>query len=66
MDEIYSVLVTIDYPDAITNGLRRQTDLVRGIIEKTRGDVTLSLRGQNFNGSDQAVEHSIKRQPSRG
>ena len=45
MDEIYSVLVTIDYPDAITNGLRRQTDLARGIIEKTRGDVTSSLRG---------------------
>ena len=48
MDDIYSVLVTIDYPDAITNGLRRQTDLVRGIIEKTRGDVTLSLRGQHL------------------
>ena len=48
MDEIYSVLVTIDYPDAITNGLRRQTDLVRGIIEKTRGDVTLSLRSQQL------------------
>jgi translin len=44
MDEIYSVLVTMDYPDAITNGLRRQTDLARGIIEKTRGDVTFSLR----------------------
>jgi translin len=48
MDEIYSALVTIDYPDAITNGLRRQTDLVRGIIEKTRGDVTISLRGQQL------------------
>ncbi|HLO34019.1 MAG TPA: haloacid dehalogenase [Anaerolineales bacterium] len=48
MDDIYSVLVTIDYPDAITNGLRRQTDLARGIIEKTRGDVTFSLRGQNL------------------
>ena len=46
MDEIYSVLVTMDYPDAITNGLRRQTDLARGIIEKTRGDVTFSLRGE--------------------
>jgi translin len=43
MDEIYSVLVTMDYPDAITNGLRRQTDLARGIIEKTRGDITFSL-----------------------
>lgn len=45
MDDIYSVLVTMDYPDAITNGLRRQTDLARGIIEKTRGDITFSLRG---------------------
>lgn len=45
MDEIYSVLVTMDFPDAITNGLRRQTDLARGILEKTRGDVTFSLRG---------------------
>ena len=48
MDEIYSVLVTMDYPDAITGGLRRQTDLARGIIEKTRGDVTFSLRGENL------------------
>ncbi len=45
MDEIYSILVTMDYPDAITNGLRRQTDVARSIIEKTRGDVTFSLRG---------------------
>lgn len=48
MDEIYSVLVTIDYPDAITNGLRRQTDLARGILEKTRGDVTFSFRGKEL------------------
>jgi len=38
----------MDYPDAITNGLRRQTDLARGIIEKTRGDVTFSLRGEDL------------------
>jgi len=48
MDEIFSVLVTMDYPDAITNGLRRQTDLARGIIEKTRGDITISLRGEHL------------------
>lgn len=48
MDEIYAVLVTMDYPDAITNGLRRQTDLARGIIEKTRGEVTFSLRGDQL------------------
>ncbi len=44
MDEIYTVLVTMDFPDAITQGLRRQTDLVRGILERTRADLTLSLR----------------------
>jgi translin len=69
MDEIYSVLVTIDYPDAITNGLRRQTDVARGIIEKTRGDVTLSLQGEHLtramknlsvqlNGQDTPMEDS--------
>jgi len=48
MDEIYNFLVTMDYPDAITNGLRRQTDLVRGIIERTRADLTLSQREQHL------------------
>jgi translin len=44
MDDIYSLLVTVDYPDAITGGLRRTTDLVRGVTERTRGDITSSLR----------------------
>lgn len=44
MDEIYGVLVTMDFPDAITHGLRRTTDSVRGILEKTRGDLTLILK----------------------
>lgn len=44
MDDVYAVLVTIDYPDAITGGLRRTTDQVRGVIEKTRGDLTLAVR----------------------
>ena len=44
MDDIYSLLVTVDYPDAITGGLRRTTDLVRGVTERTRGDITVSLR----------------------
>jgi translin len=48
MDEIYSLLITVDYPDAITNGLRRQTDLVRGIVERTRGDLTTSLREERL------------------
>jgi translin len=48
MDDIYSILVTMDYPDAITHGLRRQTDIARSIIEKTRGDITFSLRGEHL------------------
>jgi translin len=44
MDDIYTVLVTMDFPDAITGGLRHTTDQVRGILEKTRGDVTMAVR----------------------
>jgi translin len=44
MDDVYGVLVTIDFPDAVTGGLRRTTDIVRGILERTRGDLTVSLR----------------------
>ncbi|MBI3953943.1 MAG: haloacid dehalogenase [Chloroflexi bacterium] len=44
MDDIYGVLVTMDYPDALTGGLRRSTDVARSIIERTRGDVTMALR----------------------
>ena len=44
MDDIYTVLVAVDYPDAVTRGLRRSTDASRGILERTRGDLTLALR----------------------
>jgi translin len=43
MDDIYTTLVTMDFPDAITGGLRHTTDQVRGILEKTRGDITLAV-----------------------
>jgi translin len=43
MDDIYGVLVTMDFPDALTYGLRRTTDVVRSILEKTRGDLTLAI-----------------------
>ena len=48
MEEIYTLLVTIDYPDAVTHGLRRQTDIVRSLLERTRGDLTISLREQKL------------------
>ncbi len=44
MDDIYTALITVDFPDALTGGLRRTTDLVRGVLERTRGDLTMSLR----------------------
>jgi translin len=44
MDEIYSLLVTLDYPDGLTAGLRRSTDTARAILERTRGDLTVTLR----------------------
>ncbi|HEV3311595.1 MAG TPA: haloacid dehalogenase [Chloroflexota bacterium] len=44
MDDIYTALIAVDFPDALTGGLRRTTDLVRGVLERTRGDLTMSLR----------------------
>jgi len=44
MDECYYALVTFDYPDAVTGGLRRTTDMVRGVLERSRGDLTVSMR----------------------
>ena len=43
MDDIYNTLVTMDFPDAITGGLRHTTDMVRGVLEKTRSDLTLAM-----------------------
>lgn len=44
MDAIYNSLMAFDYPDAITGGLRRRVDVLRGVVERTRGDLTTSLR----------------------
>ena len=44
MDEMYGVLVTIDFPEGVTSGLRRNTDAMRGVLERTRGDLTMALR----------------------
>jgi len=44
MQDIYSLLVTVDFPNALTGNLRRNTDMVRGVLERTRGDVTTAVR----------------------
>jgi translin len=60
MDEIFLVLVTMDYPDAITGGLRRLTDIARSIIERTRGDVTISLRQEQLENSLKRLEDKLQ------
>ncbi len=44
MDEIYGILVTVDFPEGVTGGLRHSTDAMRGVLERTRGDLTISLQ----------------------
>lgn len=48
MDDVYSLLITVDYPEVLTGGLRRTTDALRGVLERTRGDVTSALRQQRL------------------
>jgi translin len=48
MEDIYDQLVTMDYPDALTYGLRRRTDIARSIIERTQADITVSYRQQQL------------------
>jgi translin len=48
MDEIYYLLITMDYPDAMTGGLRRTTDVARSIIERTRGDLSTTIIQQGL------------------
>ncbi len=59
MDDIYMMLITMDYPDAITGGLRRLTDIVRGVTERTRGDLTISLRQEQLEESLRRVEKRL-------
>ena len=44
MDDIYTQLFSLDYPSGLTQDLRHKTDVARSIIEKTRGDVSISLQ----------------------
>jgi translin len=59
MDEIYSILVTFDFSDSITAGLRRRTDVLRGVLERTRGDVTTSLRQAELEQALEALERKL-------
>lgn len=59
MQQIYDFLVTVDYPDALTRGLRRTTDVVRGILERTRADLTMALRQRHLQEALQRFESQL-------
>ncbi|MFL5761585.1 MAG: haloacid dehalogenase [Thermomicrobiales bacterium] len=63
MNDVYDVLVTIDYPDAITGGLRRTTDALRAVLERSRGDVTITLTQKRL---EKALHSAEDRLLSRG
>ncbi|MCK5054629.1 MAG: haloacid dehalogenase [Anaerolineales bacterium] len=60
MDDIYGLLVTIDFPDALTRNLRRITDMVRGVTERTRGDLTTTFQQGELKRALQSVEKRLK------
>ena len=60
MEDIYSMLVTVDFPSAITGGLKRSTDMVRGVLERTRGDVTTAVRQEAMKAALQEFEQRIE------
>ena len=63
MDEVYYALITFDYPDAVTQGLRRQTDMVRGVLERTRGDITMSFQQKRL---EDAIQEYLRHEPGAG
>ena len=63
MDEVYTHLVTIDFPDALTGGLRRTTDMLRGVLERTRGDLTVAVRQEELQVALSAFEKRIAGAP---
>ena len=56
MDDVYALLVTVDYPDALSGGLRRTTDALRPVLERTRGDLTTTFLQQRL---QQALENRL-------
>jgi translin len=58
---VYSRLITVDYPHAITDNLRRTTDMLRGVLERTRGDVTIAMKQQELRQALQSLESSLQK-----
>jgi translin len=59
MDDIYYLLASVDYPSAITGGLKRTNDMVRGVLERTRGDLTTAIRRQSLERTMKELEEKL-------
>ncbi|NCO65612.1 MAG: haloacid dehalogenase [Candidatus Aquicultor secundus] len=59
MDDVYYFLISFDYPDALTPGLRRITDLARSVMEKTRGDLTTAMRQHDLRNAMDRLEGKL-------
>jgi translin len=66
IDEVYSHLITIDFPDALTGGLRRTTDMLRGVLERTRGDLTVAVRQEELQNALSVFESKVLSPPEPG
>jgi len=64
MDDVLSYLVTIDFPDSLTGNLRRTTDMVRGVTERTRGDLTTAVREEKLQEALRAFEERLNARDS--
>jgi translin len=57
MEEIYTALKGFDFPRAVVPNLRRKVDVMRRLLEETRGDVTLAQQGHLIR---ESIEKALK------
>jgi len=61
MDDIFYLLASVDYPEALTGGLRRTTDMLRSVLERTRGDLTVAIRRQSLEKRIEELEEKLEK-----
>ncbi len=64
MDEVYSHLITVNFPESLTGGLRRSTDMLRPVLERTQGDLTVAVRQEKLQTALRSLEEWAARRSS--
>lgn len=59
MEEIYHLLMSLDYPDAVTKGMRRKGDVARSLLDRTRGDLTNAIGQRRLEAELKEVEERL-------